>query len=806
MKTIMCRVAAVLAFASAEVPFPVAAAIYDGSQSNNVVNLSVRGGTRVTLSFRVQTPAGENPSYVVLAECGKATEADSFRVTFNGRRERRVCGCYGETRVYSAPHALDDGRLHHVALEIEPGRRLTLHLDGRAVDSAAIPDRGLAAGPLAVAQRVMTGTADDAWFVKNLLWSHFRGRISDVSLAAAAFDPAQVPGGTAPQDMALSLPPDPFAAEPKWERPKTTRRYLQGPFSERLLTYWREGKIAFGEIDHRDDWSINYRREVRAHAVWLRHGAADEAFDFRAAEMSLPEGGEPDHAQTWRLGPLRVELAACAPFGRRPSAYARLVVSNTGDRPVAEPFAFLLREGLEADLLFGAPDVYRIFCPDRADWDALPSDGWRRTGDALWHGDRFAAFAGVPFEWDAAKGAVRFRLALAPGESRAVEMELGKGARQNLGYAAARQSLYTGWAAELAKLRVPAGLSAEDRRIIRNLTVQMLQCLSLPTEGDFTLPRQGGLQRFVWPGDEVCAAEALDAIGFAAYVARVVDFYFTRCQRASGEMGPFRNAWAADTAMVLQTFARHCARTGDAALWRRWCDAAFRAFRWIEGKRAEGGGLFPPMRSSDHKAVFRAWGTTDVSGLMAYEMFAEAAAAFGDPRADEISAAARNYRETITRTLDGWRAKSAGKDELFIPLSVDGNDDPLTEAFMSRLQTGGFVKGGFLTADEMRRLWVWLVRRGYAHANGLCSNHLSRDPACRHHIWYTTWGERNWFLGWKRVGRDDLAARSADVCLRYALTDELYVGERYHDANVWFYPWSPNASGAGRIIMMLLER
>ena len=113
MKTIMCRVAAVLAFASAGMPFPGAATIYDGTQSNNVVNLSVRGGTRATLSFRVQTPAGENPSYVVLAECGKATEADSFRVTFNGRRERRVCGYYGETRVYSAPHALDDGRLQY---------------------------------------------------------------------------------------------------------------------------------------------------------------------------------------------------------------------------------------------------------------------------------------------------------------------------------------------------------------------------------------------------------------------------------------------------------------------------------------------------------------------------------------------------------------------------------------------------------------------------------------------------------------------------------------------------------------------
>lgn len=29
------------------------------------------------------------------------------------------------------------------------------------------------------------------------------------------------------------------------------------------------------------------------------------------------------------------------------------------------------------------------------------------------------------------------------------------------------------------------------------------------------------------------------------------------------------------------------------------------------------------------------------------------------------------------------------------------------------------------------------------------------------------------------------------------------VGERYHDANPWYFPWNPNASGAGRMLQML---
>jgi hypothetical protein len=792
--------------ASALTTFAACGAIYDGSQSNTVVEASVVDARRATLSLRVQSPANENPMYVILAEYGQFFTNNSLRVTFNGRRERRVCGFYGDVRVYSAPHVLDDGLLHHVALDIEPGRAMTLYLDGKAVDSAAVPGRGFAAGPLAVSQRVVKGSKDDAWYAEHNRWTCFRGRIEDVALTPRAFDAAKVKGGTTATSKPLSLPPDPYAMTPKWERPKTTRRYLHGPFAERMLTFWREGKIVFGEVEHRDDWSLDYRRDLHAHAAWLVHGEDDAPFDFRAAEMSVPPGGEPDHAQTWRVGAMEVELAACAPFGRRPSTHVRLTVRNTGDKAVKEKFAFLLREGLESKLVFGAPDVYKVFNPTVADWAEIAPDGWRRDGGVMRHGERFAAFSGTDFAWDETKGAVRFALGLGPGESKTVEMELGKGERQNLGYAAAREAMYAGWAKELSKMSLPAGTDPEKARIIRNLAVQMLQCLSLPTEGDFVLPRQGGLQRYVWPGDADCFLEALDAIGYGEYVAKVMDFYFSRCQRDNGEAGPFKNNWAGDTASVLKSFARHCTVTGDAACWRRWRDAAFKAFGWIQSKRAEGGGLFPSMKATDHPAVLRAWGSNDLKGLEAYAAFAKAASRFGDPRAAEVAAAEADYRAALNKAMDVCRAKAVGMDEFEVPITADGNDDPFLETFMFYLHPGRFAENRLLTADEMLRLRTWLLRRGYANTNGLYDNQLSRDMSRRDHIWYTTWSELQWFRAWRRVGRDDLAAQARDACLKYALTDELYVGERYHDANPWYYPWSPNASGSGRITMMLLDR
>ena len=790
----------------------VHAAVYDGSQSNNVVEASVAGEKRATLSLRVQSPANENPAYVILSEYGQPLTNNSFRLTFNGRRERRICGFYGDVRVYSAPNVLDDGLLHQVALDIEPGRAMVLYVDGKPADAASVPDRGFAHGPLAVAQRMVAGK------------TQFRGRIEDVELTAGGPRSVAALDGTEPVPpiaKPLTLPPDPYAMTPKWERPKTTRRYLHGPFAERLLTFWREGKIAFGEVEHKDDWSLDYFKDVHAHAAWLVHGANDEPFDFRAAEMIMPESGEPDHAQKWRVGGLEVTLAACAPFGRKPSAFVRLTVRNTGDKLVTEPFAFLLREGLESKLIFGAPDVYKVFRPSTADWATISPKGWRRDGDVMRHGERFVVFGGAPFAWDAEKGAVRLAFDLKPGEAKSIELEIGKGERQAIGYDATRKAMLADWAEELAKLKLPSALSnhpcqsdgrartpaaPHPARIIRSLAVQMLQCLSMPTEGDFVLPRQGGLQRYVWPGDADCFLEALDAIGYGEYVAKCIDFYYAHCRRESGEAGPFKNNWAGDTASVLKSFARHCTVTGDAECWRRWRDAAFKAFEWIESKRREGGGLFPSMKATDHPAVLRAWGSTDLKGLEAYVAFLAAAEKFGDSRTAEVKSAEASYRAALTKAMDVQRRKHAGKDEFEVPITADGSDDPFLEEFMFYMHPGRFAENGLLTADEMMRLRTWLMRRGYANANGLYANQLSRNPERGNHIWYTTWTELQWFRAWRRVGRDDLAEQALGACLKYALTDELYVGERYHDANPWYYPWSPNASGAGRIAMMLLEQ
>ena len=54
----------------------------------------------------------------------------------------------------------------------------------------------------------------------------------------------------------------------EWQRPKTTRRYLHPPKSERMYTLWREGKIIFA----RSDLAVrNEYFDLVSAGMWLLH-------------------------------------------------------------------------------------------------------------------------------------------------------------------------------------------------------------------------------------------------------------------------------------------------------------------------------------------------------------------------------------------------------------------------------------------------------------------------------------------------------------------------------------------------------
>lgn len=599
-----------------------------------------------------------------------------------------------------------------------------------------------------------------------------------------------------------------ISAHAGFVRPETTRRYLHPPLSENVSVFLREGKITFGDVIHRDDWrSVSYYAGKQpAHGIWLVHGSGDEAYDFKRAVLSKDPDGVPVHSQTWREGDLEVSLAACSPFGRKSTVHGRLVLTNRGKKAVSEKFGFMLRSGPENKMIFMAPDIYRIYAPAVSGWLALPST-FADAGRGVFTADgRFVSFTEA-LAWDAKTGTARFTVELAPGASREIGFSLGKGAAVKPDFANAATDARKDWMALLARAR-------NRTPFVRSQIVQILQCFCHPTEGDFVLPRQGGLQRFVWPGETVHVAEALDRLGYGDYTRMAVDFLM-RFAKPEGNIGPFGNGWAGDTAYSIATFARHCILTDDADCWRRHRDVAMRGFEWIKATRAStasGGegivaGLFPPLKSTDSKKRFQHWGMTDLVNETALKTLWEAAEKFGDARSGDVKAEWRAYRDVIEKVLGRWREFSAGKDTFFIPLAPDGkNEEQFLADNFFYLHPGAFAEGGYLTEDEMLRLRKWLIRKGIADEGGLYQRHPATTvPELGRNVWYTTWSEYQWSLGWRRVGRTDLSRQALDALLAWSVTDEDYVGERIHQLSPWFFPWSPNASGSARILKMLLN-
>ncbi|MBQ8611054.1 MAG: hypothetical protein IJ412_05010 [Oscillospiraceae bacterium] len=599
-----------------------------------------------------------------------------------------------------------------------------------------------------------------------------------------------------------------------WLRPKTTRRYLHPPKAERLYTLWAEGKLILGEVERCIDWR-SYRR-LDCSGLWLVQGESDEALDFHTVQNTVPENGTPIHGLLHSAGALSIGMEAFCSIERRPTCFIRLRLSNTGTAAVHTPLALLLRSGREKELVFGSPDVYASYAPDVNVWKTAPAT-WRLKAaggrTVVIDEDAFLTAEGMPVRFDEAAGALRFDAALQPGESAVLTLSFGKGEALPFLYEQEKALTERFWQRELTRLcSLPAAVQNDPKRLhlVQSLTVQTLQCFCHPVDRDWLLPRQGGLQRLIWPWESVAVLEALGRAGdFADYIEPVFDLYFTVLQAPDGEIRPAGENWANITASALYSFARYTMDRSE-RFYHKYRDHAMAAFEWIRRTRAatpegEGcfAGLFPPMRACDWAQVFQAWLSTDSVNLLGVTAFAEAAERFGDPRAAEIRREVDDYLAVMRRLVRPYLQQADADGVLRIPMCPDGNDKPLLEGFFPRLNYGRLLELGVIPLQYAGALLRFLKEEGL-YRSGLYGHMAFRDGNT--HIWYVCgYAEYSWFVSWLKQGDRAAAKEILDSFLQYSITEECYILERFADNDPWFVPWSPNASGNGRLISMLLQ-
>ncbi len=308
---------------------------------------------------------------------------------------------------------------------------------------------------------------------------------------------------------------------------------------------------------------------------------------------------------------------------------------------------------------------------------------------------------------------------------------------------------------------------------------------------------------------------------FDDYIEPIIDSYFSIYQTETGEVVPLAIPWAMATANALQSFSNY-AMTRDKEYFDKYIDRAMRAFDYIRGTRVKNStdsrvvnGLFPPMASCDDRFVFQSWGNTDTFNLRGLKALRDACLYFGEAeRAEEISHEYDDYFGVMLALWDKHKKTETGKT-LSVPYSPSTSDEEVRKNFAFGPSYSYFVEALDLPICDAERILKHYTLHGHIHgglydrmpdidnSSGLKSGTLDENGKCL--IWYVCTQEYYWFRYFFRHGVLDKCAQIIDSALKYAMTDEYYMFERYHQRNIWFAPWSPNASASGRLILMLLD-
>lgn len=613
-----------------------------------------------------------------------------------------------------------------------------------------------------------------------------------------------------------------------WKQPFTNKRYVHPPLSESIVTMWPELRVIYGDEE-------TPHGRFHSGGFCLLFGEEAVAPDFTAVEYEVREDGIPVHALSQRCGDYTVRMECVCDIRRRPACYTTFQLTNHSDRAVSDVMWLLPRTGREDHLVGTEMDGYAHYDSNVNNWGFIPSN-WRREGDLLTDDNYFLLLQGLD-GFDAAwcgdvagapwyrRHLLSLRFTLQAGETRQFCCAFRHGEVAPFDYEAEKAKTVAFWQGELSRLRRSPG-GESYRPMVNNLVAQSLQMFSHPVGKDFVFPRQGGLNRLIWPNEAIEFLMALDRLGdFYEYTEKAYDTFFFTMQVKEGEhAGAVQNlsgfAWGSITGASCWGCSRHLLFRDDAAVFEKFKEPLFAAFSWMERQREKtrdgqykGVGIFPPMKSSDWPGEFQSWTLTDAFNLIGYEWLAKAFAHFGDPRAAAIRAAYDNYMACMKAILHDLTEESIVGDEmrLTFDLGVEMTDPPYGS--YSTDGPGMLIRAKVIEpcSREAKLIEQYYRNRGLMKNgltgqmnDGLIFQGHNADPWAGH-TWYTSFSDIYWFYNWLEGGERDKAWETLSAQWKYSMSKEYYMLERYADNDPYWTPWMPNASANGRLLMMMAD-
>lgn len=632
-------------------------------------------------------------------------------------------------------------------------------------------------------------------------------------------------------------------SENPWGKPFTNKRYLHPPFAENIVTMWPNSTVMISEItaDKPQGWTIfekfkkaflwdlpsagvvfTLKKESdllfrqRRSSLYSQHMWSEELMPQKTVRYKTRKDGFPIHALTKDMDVVKFHQEAFCDSGRISSVYIKVTLENTLGLPQTVEMGALVRTGPEF-LFTGCkdPDGYPGYNPCRERWDDESMTRYQKENGYLTDGTYRLYFDQKQEFVLNDNGDLNILLSMKPYEKRVFTFVLTRSDVKPKSYTAAKKLAKAFWQEELGRAQnIPDKKGIEP--LFYNLLAQELQMFACPRGKDYTIMRQGALQRYHWPE----AKEIIKALshigGYSKYIDAALSHYFGDLQEKDGDnAGRIHYAnvpWNSRTAAGLEMFAD--AVRSDGSFYDRYIDDAMLGFHWMEKERAKSAnikgavkGLFPPGIATDnHFDGAQQWTFADAAMLRGYECLLTVLKEKNSPFADEVQAAYDDYFGILKHLFDTFADEQKDSEFLYLPRDAKNlpeieeilNKDPFYYMFPNEALALGL--GGYGTKNAEKVIHTYSY--GGQSRNGLIYP-TYQSTAGVGRTWYTTWAEHSRFTYYRRSGNRQKCLELIDALLTYNVTTEYYQCERYDDHDAYTAPWMPNASANGRVLDML---
>ena len=554
----------------------------------------------------------------------------------------------------------------------------------------------------------------------------------------------------------------------------------------------------------------------RGASLYQQYTWNHEILPYKKTKYNTRNDGIPVHSFTKNMDIVRFYEEAFCDNERVPTAYIKVTVENALGLEQKIELGVIVRSGTET-LMTGCndPDGYSEYNAKRTVWDELThftkEDGYFTNGLYKLYYDTSEDFL---FDTE---NDLTVKLELKPYEKRTFTFAFTRSEKQPKEYDTAKRQALKFWKVELGKAQnMPA--KKDIAPLFYNFLAQELQMFACPIGKNYTIMRQGAMQRYYWPeAKEIIKALALIG-GYSEYIERGISHYFYDLQEKDGEnKGRIHYEyvpWNSRTAVSLEMFA--AAVRSDESFFDRYIEQAMLAFRWMESERVKSAtmegmypGIFPAGVATDNPlASQQQWSFADTCNLRAYEDFLALLQEKNNKYVQEVEVGYNDYFCVMKGIFDKFAEEQKNSTWLFLPRdpknTIEKEQEIFKDAFgyqgPNEILAVGVAGYGTKNAEKL----ITTYSSGGQSRNGFVYP-VYRSTTGVGRTWYTTWAERERFTYYVRSGDRKNCKKIIDAILKYNVTTEYYQSERYDDHNAYVAPWMPNASANGRVLQMLFE-